>query len=207
MHSTKRKKQYRKKTPLNKQEHMLIAQLKRKENIAEFILYMWQVEDIIRSLDFDLERIQQNIVDKYKQPENIKSEIRLWYKNLVEKMMQQGIHEKGHLQENEEILKGLQSLHLALLTAIQPAEYISAYNAAQPQLNVLATRSEDKNQTDVSLAFNALYGIFILKLKKQPISAETIGAMGKISKWISYLSAYFKKFETGELKIPQEKKN
>jgi len=28
---------------------MIIAQKKRKENIAEYLLYMWQVEDLIRA--------------------------------------------------------------------------------------------------------------------------------------------------------------
>ena len=28
---------------------MIIAQKKRKENIAEYLLYMWQIEDLIRA--------------------------------------------------------------------------------------------------------------------------------------------------------------
>ena len=32
---------------------MIIARQKRKENIAEYLLYMWQVEDLIRANKFD----------------------------------------------------------------------------------------------------------------------------------------------------------
>ena len=41
---------------------MLIAQQKLKENIAEYILYMYQIEDVIRAYNFDLERIMDEYV-------------------------------------------------------------------------------------------------------------------------------------------------
>ena len=36
---------------------MYIAQRKRKENIAEYILYLWQLEDLLRALQFSPEAI------------------------------------------------------------------------------------------------------------------------------------------------------
>ena len=36
---------------------MLIARQKLNENIAEYVLYMFQIEDLIRAYDFDLEGI------------------------------------------------------------------------------------------------------------------------------------------------------
>ena len=36
---------------------MFVAQEKRKANIAEYIIYMWQVEDMIRALKLDMTRI------------------------------------------------------------------------------------------------------------------------------------------------------
>ena len=40
---------------------MIVAEQKRKENVAEYILYMWQIEDTIRALDFDLTRITEYV--------------------------------------------------------------------------------------------------------------------------------------------------
>ena len=37
---------------------MIIARQKRKENIAEYLLYMWQVEDLIRANKFDMDSDQ-----------------------------------------------------------------------------------------------------------------------------------------------------
>jgi len=44
---------------------MIIASKKRKENIAEYILYMWQIEDMIRANDFDISKIRRNIIDNF----------------------------------------------------------------------------------------------------------------------------------------------
>lgn len=48
---------------------------KRKENIAEYLLYMWQVEDLIRANNFDMDSIRRTVVDRYDQPDDIKEEI------------------------------------------------------------------------------------------------------------------------------------
>ena len=45
---------------------MIVAEQKRKENVAEYILYMWQIEDTIRALDFDLTRITEYVHEGYR---------------------------------------------------------------------------------------------------------------------------------------------
>ena len=44
---------------------MIIAKRKRKENIAEYLLYMWQIEDIIRANNLDIESIRKNVIDRF----------------------------------------------------------------------------------------------------------------------------------------------
>ena len=41
---------------------MDIAQSKRKENIAEYILYLWQLEDLLRAMQFSPEAIYSQLV-------------------------------------------------------------------------------------------------------------------------------------------------
>ena len=43
---------------------MYIASQKHKENIAEYLLYMWQIEDMIRAYGLDIDRIKTNVIDK-----------------------------------------------------------------------------------------------------------------------------------------------
>ncbi len=40
---------------------MIIAQQKRKENIAEYLLYLWQVEDLLRACKLDIDTVDRMI--------------------------------------------------------------------------------------------------------------------------------------------------
>ena len=44
---------------------MIIAEQKRKENIAEYLLYMYQVEDMIRANGLDLDSIENSLISKF----------------------------------------------------------------------------------------------------------------------------------------------
>ena len=41
---------------------MDIAQAKRRENIADYILYLWQLEDLLRALQFSPEAIFSTLI-------------------------------------------------------------------------------------------------------------------------------------------------
>ena len=62
---------------------MITARQKRKENIVEYLLYMWQVEDMIRACRLDMDIMEERIISKYDQPEEAKRRIRLWYQELA----------------------------------------------------------------------------------------------------------------------------
>ena len=57
---------------------MIIAKRKRKENIAEYLLYMWQVEDLIRANKFDMDSIRRTVIAHYAQHATVKEEIAQW---------------------------------------------------------------------------------------------------------------------------------
>ena len=65
---------------------MIIAQQKRKENIAEYLLYMWQIEDIIRANKLDIDLIEQNLISQYKIDEDKRKEVKDWYESLIKMM-------------------------------------------------------------------------------------------------------------------------
>ena len=94
---------------------MIISSQKKKENIAEYLLYMWQIEDIIRAYKLDLDLIQENIIDKYDIPDSQKKEMREWYESLIDMMRREGVMEKGHLQLNKNVIIELTDLHERLL--------------------------------------------------------------------------------------------
>ena len=94
---------------------MIIAQKKRKENIAEYLLYMWQVEDLIRAVGVTIEGVETHLLPRYQVDESTKAEIRTWYSELIDMMRSEGKTENGHLDINRIILMQLEELHRALL--------------------------------------------------------------------------------------------
>src|SRR6056297_2947210 len=94
---------------------MLVAQQKRKENIAEYLLYLYQVEDLIRAFHLDMNLINEHLVGNYKANKEELKEISAWYENLTLMMQKEGKQEKGHLQFLANLLNELNEFHLRLM--------------------------------------------------------------------------------------------
>ena len=69
---------------------MYTAQKTRKENIAEYILYLWQLEDLLRALHFSPEAIYAKLVKPLGLPEEQKQEVFLWYMDIVNLLREEG---------------------------------------------------------------------------------------------------------------------
>ena len=65
---------------------MLIAREKLQTNLAEYILYMWQIEDLIRANQLDIDRIEQSIINGFDESDAVKEEMREWYSGLIAEM-------------------------------------------------------------------------------------------------------------------------
>ena len=79
---------------------MFVASQKRKENIAEYLLYMWQIEDLIRANGLDIDKITQNIVDRFNLPGDQRKQMIEWYESLIDMMRREDVVAKGHHQLN-----------------------------------------------------------------------------------------------------------
>ena len=44
---------------------MNIARLLKELNIAEYLIYMWQVEDMIRANGCDLEQVEEKVISRF----------------------------------------------------------------------------------------------------------------------------------------------
>ena len=100
---------------IEKINNMYIASQKRKENIAEYLLYMWQIEDLIRANGLDLDKITENIIDKYDLSPDQRKELKEWYESLIDMMRRENVVKSGHLQLNKNIIIQLNELHHELL--------------------------------------------------------------------------------------------
>ena len=167
---------------------MLIANQKRKENIAEYILYMWQVEDIIRGFNLDIDLIQKNIIDQYQQDDSVKDEIRKWYEELIAMMRIEGVMQKGHLQINKNSLALLSDLHLRLLKSAKHTSYHEAYGKVLNELAELKAQDAAEGKSDIEHCFTFLYGLLMLRLQQKEISTETKQSAAKVQKLLVMLA-------------------
>lgn len=178
---------------------MKIAQQLRERNIAEYLIYMWQVEDLLRANDCDIDKIDAEIIARY--PDADKAEVRQWYIDLIEMMRHDGIMEKGHLQINKNVLIQLTDLHRQLLASSKFPYYHAAYYKALPFIVELRHKNGNKEEPELETCFDAMYGMFLLRLQKKTISDETLKAIDAISAFLSMLANYFDKDKNGELKF------
>lgn len=70
-----------------------IAQQLKEKNIAEYLIYMWQEEDLIRANHCEPEEMEVNIIARY--PADQQPAMREWYTNLITMMSEEGVREKA----------------------------------------------------------------------------------------------------------------
>lgn len=185
---------------------MITASQKKKENIAEYLLYMWQIEDLIRAYGLDIDKIKSNIIDKYQGlSEQQLKDMADWYESLIDMMRREGVAEKGHLQLNKNVIIDLDDLSARLLAdQSRFADYSRAYYNVLPDLVEIRSKAADNKRDEIETAFTALYGILLLRLQGKQISPETAAAADRISKFLAILAAYYRKDTTEGLKTDND---
>lgn len=172
---------------------MFISQQLRKNNIAEYLLYMWQVEDIIRAYGCSITALHREYISKFDYDEEKKEELTDWYGDLITMINQEGCREGGHLQINKVAMQQLIELHEQLLASPKFPFYNAEYYKVLPFIVELRNRGANKDENEIETCFNALYGTMMLRLQKKEISQNTQHAIKEITTFIGMLSDYYKK--------------
>lgn len=179
---------------------MLAAQQKRKENIVEYILYLFQIEDIIRAFQFDILKIETGLISQYQVDEKVRQEIADWYKNLVVMMKKEGIQEKGHFRFLLNLTNELNEIHLKLMTVAADTEYVNEFESVSGLITELNLKGKGV-ENDLQIGLDAVYGFLLLKMQNKEITENTTEAIKKISGWLALLSKRFRDFEMGILEF------
>ena len=180
---------------------MFISQQLRKKSIAEYVLYMWQVEDLIRAYGCSLSRIKNEYVSQFSDyTDEQRSELVDWYGDLIRMINQEGKREKGHLQINQIVVQDVSDLHAQLLQSSKFPFYNAEYYKVLPFIVELRNIGS-KDVGEIETCLNALYGTMMLRLQKKPISPETAHAVKEITTFIGMLSDYYIKDRTEGLEF------
>ena len=118
-------------------------------------------------------------------------------------MSEEGVREKGHLQINKNIIINLTELHNLLSSSPKFPFYSAAYFKALPFIVELRNKGGKKEEPELETCFEALYGVFLLRLQKKTISEGTLKAIEAISSFLSMLANYYDKDRKGELKLDE----
>ena len=170
---------------------MIIAEQLRNSNRAEYLLYMWQVEDLIRAHDRDIERIEKEYLSRFQLDDEKTKAIQQWYADLCEMMQGEGLTQQGHLQINNNVLQELTELHEQLLHSDHFPYYKEMYHNVLPHIVRLRAKGSEKSAPELQTCFEALYGALLLKLQRKPVSAETTQALKDITTLLGQLSDYY----------------
>ena len=179
---------------------MYVAKEKRKENIAEYILYLYQIEDLIRAFQLDIDLIQEKLVTSYQVDEKSSAEITDWYNNLLTMMEKEEIQEKGHLQFLTNLIGDINGFHIKLMNAGTEKVYVQTFKAISGLIAELKQKNSSA-QNDFQLGLDTVYGFLLLKMKKAEISDGTMNAVKQLSQWLGVLSNLYKDYEAGKLDI------
>ena len=183
---------------------MLIALQKRRENIAEYILYLWQVEDLLRALQFSPEAIYKTLVERIEgADEQQKENIFNWYMQIVELLRKEGKEQKGHLEHTLHLIADLHNLHLQLQKLPVGERYRKTYVPLSIELPNLRSLMDDEEISDTELCFRALYAAMLYRIKGERKSAIE-DTLAVISPAIGELAAIYGKVERGEIDLYEE---
>ena len=180
---------------------MLIALQKRRENIAEYILYLWQIEDLLRAMQFSPEAIYSTLVARVEgADEQQKENIFNWYMQIVELLRKEGKESKGHIDHTLHLVADLHNLHLQLMKLPVGEHYRVTYARLAAELPRLRTIMDNEEISDTELCFRALYAAMLYRIKGSGERAIE-DTLAVISPAIAELAAIYGKVERGEINL------
>lgn len=164
-----------------------IAEKKKSQNIGEYLIYMYQMEDLIRSYQGNMDEIKQYVISHYPVSEGEKAEVAAWFEGLLEKMKSQEILEKGHLKELKDLVENLANLHWNLLKTDKT--YFETYNKSKPFIldAILAADGENPGN-EIQICINGIYGLLLCRLLGKKVEDQQIKAAEAFGEILSLLN-------------------
>lgn len=172
---------------------MLIAEKKKKENLAEYIVYMYQTEMLIRNFDFNITLIEQHIIANIPEEKldiQGKQELRAWYQGILEQMIAEGIQNTGHLASVQKQVQKLSDLSVQLLT--YDTDYQPIFNEARPAIRENILAAEGKVSDPIQACLNGVFGLMITRMNGKEIPEHVQPQLNHFGNVLSYLSHQIK---------------
>lgn len=180
---------------------MFIAQEKLQSNIAEYIIYMYQVEDLVRAYQFDIDGITEALIRPQVKSESFEAEAVKWYEAIISEMKSRKLENKGHLHRINEVITELVYLHNTLSDVVKDAKYLGLLTTAEMYIKDFREKSDLGDVHLVEVCFQALYMKLLLRLQKKEISEETETAFDSMRIILAYLTKGYHQMKAGDMSM------
>lgn len=180
---------------------MFIAQEKEATNIAEYIIYMYQIEDVLRAYRFDIEKVRQYLVRPQVKSESLEDEAIKWYQAIIDEMKARNLENKGHLYRIGEVITELIYLHNTLKDVVKDKKYIDLLAAAEDSIEDFRKKSDLKDNHLVEICLQALYMKLLLRLQKKEINGESEKAFDAMRIVLAYLTKAYHQMKAGDMSM------
>lgn len=185
---------------------MFISQEKLQSNIAEYVIYMYQVEDMVRAYNFNIEKIRQHVIRPQVKSESFEAEAVKWYEEVISEMKSRGLESKGHLHRLGEVITELIYLHNTLKDVVEDTKYLELLSTAEGNVEAFQKKSDLGNMNIVEICFQALYMKLLLKLQGKEIGAESETAFDTMRIILAYLTQAYHQMKAGDMTMFQKQK-
>jgi hypothetical protein len=169
---------------------MIPAEVKKKENIAEYIIHMYQTEDLIHSYAFNLNDIFEYVIKHMSKDEAVLKEILLWYAGIIEQMQLEKITDNSkRLNSTQNYVEALTTLHDKSLET--DTHYYEIYKKAKKDIAANIALSNNRITNPVQICLNGLYGMLLLNLNGKKITAEQKNSLSHFGAVLEYLNKVY----------------
>ena len=180
---------------------MFVSRELREKSISEYLLYMWQMEDIMRAVGFDIDKLDSMLIRNCNRSEDDKNEWREWFQDMINMMLSEDKKQSGHLQINENVLVFLTDLHNRLLKSSKTENYRDLYYKVLPFIVEFRSKNNRADTEELRDCFDMLYGVLLLRLQNIAVSESTTQAVNGVSRLLALLSDYYNKDRVGDLDL------
>ena len=150
----------------------------KQDNIAEYILWIWQLEDYLRAFP--------NVATDRENPSH---DIR-FLTELGEMMHREGVTQKGHVQLARNAMAELEELHHRLLD--EDASYRAAMIRLTPALNIFKSKTDNPLMSDIEAGLTLLYQVMLLRLQQKEITPATAETQTQVTQQLQFLSKIYR---------------
>ena len=155
----------------------------KRDNIAEYILWIWQLEDYLRAFP--------NAATDNESP----SPDMRFLTELSEMMHREGVAEQGHVQLARNAMAELEELHRRLLD--EDASYRAAMIRLTPALNIFKSKTDNPLMSNIEAGLTLLYQVLLLRLQHKEITPATAETQTQVTRLLQFLSKIYQSEKVG----------